>query len=81
MAYELEGIIAGVVVFFALLGILILFLDDLDLKISIGVIFLLIALTILFFFVAGIFFIAACVSIGIISALIGKQIVESLSMV
>jgi hypothetical protein len=81
MAYVVEGIIAGVVVFFALLGILILFVDDIDMKVSIGTIFLLIALAILFLFLSGAMFIAACIAIGIIAALIGNHVVEGLSMV
>ena len=81
MEYVLEGTIAGVVVFFALLGILILFVDDIDIKISIGSIFLLIALAILFMFLGYAFFIAACIAMGVIAALIGNHVVEGLSMV
>jgi len=76
-----EGIIAGIVVFFALLGVLILFVDDIDIRMSIGIIFLLVALTILFLYMGGWLFIVACIALGIIAALIGNHVVESLSVV
>jgi hypothetical protein len=79
--FLLEAVIAGVVVFFGLLGILMLFDVDIDIKISLGIIFLLIAVTIVLFYFGGVLLIGACVGIAIIIALIGKHVVENLSMV
>ncbi|MCK5548068.1 MAG: hypothetical protein KAI64_03580 [Thermoplasmata archaeon] len=81
MAYLLEGAIAGIVIFFALMGVFILFIEGLDLKISLGFIFVLIAVAIGFFFFGGIWNVGGCIAIGVILALIGNHIVENMSMV
>ena len=76
----LEGIIAGVVVFFAMLGIMILFVDDLDLRLFLGVILISVALGVGFFYFGGVLFIAGCVAVAVIAALIADKVVENLSL-
>jgi len=79
--YLIPGIIAGIVVFFALLGVLIMFIEEVDIRISIGIIFLLIAVTVALLYFGDVFFIGACIAIGVMAALIGNHVVENLSVV
>jgi hypothetical protein len=81
VAYLLEGIIAAVVVFFGLLGVMMLFDIDLDIKISLGIIFVLIAVTIALGYFGGVLIVGACIAIAIIIALLSKHVVENISMV
>jgi hypothetical protein len=81
VAYLLEGIIAAIVVFFGLLGVMMLFDIDLDIKISLGLIFVLIGVTIALGYLGGVLIVGACIAIAVIIALISKHVVENISMV
>ena len=84
MAYLLEGIIAGVVVFFALMAILILFVEDIETRVFFGLIFMMIALSVAFFYFSAswnMLVVPAAITIAIIVALVMDRVVEAVGVI
>jgi len=68
---------AGVMVFFVVIGVMLVFDINIDTKVAVGVILLLVGLTLAFFMIR--FEDLAAITIGLAVALGGKEIIERMS--